>query len=166
MNKISSGRLSISLLFSTDIFWNSLILVLPFPLRKSNWIKFLEFEVSWLKNELMTTPMPNNQPFQLLYSDWKLSKGNGYWTKTVHFWPYVGKAKMCLRVGIFLWLLEFSLQFSAFCLQFFKKSTAYPTHLDFTNIGSEEHRFSFTCYSQFDNFQSQHPVYCTEWNLL
>ena len=47
-------------------------------------------------------------------SIWKLSIVNGCKTETVHFRPFVGEAKMCLRGG------RFRLQFSAVCLHFSK----------------------------------------------
>ena len=34
---------------------------------------------------------------------WNFGISNGCSTKMVHIWPYVGKAKMCLRSGSFLW---------------------------------------------------------------
>ena len=33
------------------------------------------------------------------YSDWKMTKVKGCSSEMVHIWPYVGKAKMCLRDG-------------------------------------------------------------------
>ena len=40
------------------------------------------------------------------YTGWPKSKSvisNGCASKAMHFWPYVGKAKMCLRGGSFFW---------------------------------------------------------------
>ena len=43
-------------------------------------------------------------------------------SETKHFWPHVGKAKMCLRGGGFFQFSKICLHFSAVCLQFFKKN--------------------------------------------
>ena len=64
---------------------------------------------------------------------WPKSKSvisNGCTSKTVLFWPYVGKAKMCFRCGSFFQFSKICLHFSALCLQFFKKDyriLALPT---------------------------------------
>ena len=67
----------------------------------------------------------------------KLLISNGCTSKIMHFWPYVVKAKMCLRGSSFFQFSEICLHFSAVCLQFFKKTTASQIHFGFTNMGSE-----------------------------
>ena len=77
-------------------------------------------------------------------SVWKMDISNGCSTETVHIWPHVGKAKMCLRGGSFFRFSKICLHFSAVCLQFFKKTATSQTHFGLTNIGSNIHRFSAT----------------------
>ena len=68
---------------------------------------------------------------------WKIAISNGCRTKKVHFWPYVGKGKMCLRSSN----LKIFLHFPAVCLHFF--STTVPKiHFRFTNIVSIMHSYS------------------------
>ena len=83
------------------------------------------------------------------FSDRKLSKANSVIIESVHFWPYVGKAKLRLRGDKFL---ENCKQTAVNCWQLkLKKLTASQTHFGFTNIGSKVHRFSSTaiCFWQF-----------------
>ena len=54
------------------------------------------------------------------YTVRKIPKGKGCSSKTVHFWPYVGKAKMCLRGGRLFQFYEIYLHFSDVCLQFLR----------------------------------------------
>ena len=44
----------------------------------------------------------------------------GYNSVNMHFWPYVGKAKMRFGGVHLFWFSAVCLQFSAVCLQFFK----------------------------------------------
>ena len=46
--------------------------------------------------------------------------------------------------GSFFQFWKICLQFSAFCLQFFKKTASSQTHFGFANIGSEMHTFRVT----------------------
>ena len=61
----------------------------------------------------------------------------------MHFWPYIGKIKMCLRRCKIFKFWNICVEFSAVCLPFFKISTTSQTHVGFTNLGSEMHCFSF-----------------------
>ena len=70
---------------------------------------------------------------------------------------YVGKAKMGLRGGSCFRFLKICLNFSAVCLQFFKKIDTSQTHFGFTNIGSEMHTFRVTD----ETFDLGHPVEVT-----
>ena len=55
----------------------------------------------------------------------KMEISNGFNFKTIIIWHYVGKVKMCFRVGSFFQFSKICLQFWAVCLQFFKKLPAF-----------------------------------------
>ena len=76
-----------------------------------------------------------------LCSNWTLSKVNGCGTKTVHIWPYVDKAKMCLRGSSFFQFFK-TFAFSVVCLHFFQWNTTSQMHFGFTNMGSNMQHFS------------------------
>ena len=54
----------------------------------------------------------------VIHTGWPKSKvatSNGCNSKSMHFWPYVGKAKMGLRSGSFFQFSKICLNFSAVC---------------------------------------------------
>ena len=61
----------------------------------------------------------------------------GYNSKTIHFWPYVGIAKLRLRGGSYFWFLKFLFTFFTFCLQFVNTTIASQTHFGLANMGSK-----------------------------
>ena len=69
----------------------------------------------------------------------------------LHFWPHVGKAKICF------WDVAGYFSFWKFVYNFFKKTAAYQTHFGITNVGSKLHPFCSTVFD-FDNLQLEHAV--------
>ena len=95
-------------------------------------------------------------------SNWTLSKVNGCGTKTVHIWPYVDKAKMCLRGSSFFQFFK-TFAFSVVCLHFFQWNTTSQMHFGFTNMGSNMHRFSVTTISFWLFLYRLNYNFCQIW---
>ena len=56
-------------------------------------------------------------------------KSERLWLETVHIWPYLGKAKMCLKGSSFSWFSKNFLHFLAVCLHFFSNKLPPLKHI-------------------------------------
>ena len=77
-------------------------------------------------------------------SIWWLWIISGCCTETVHIWPYVDKAKMCLRGGRSFRVFRNLFTFSAVCLWFFKKICHLLNTFWLYQHGANMHRFCAT----------------------